>query len=368
VSTIGTQKTALIGHPADIDLFKSYVSFLKPGKIYRDDLLIKLFEWTPAYMVKEYPCLSFDGIAHINAAFFIVPFLPEMRDIKLKRVIEKIDQVLGLAKEKGCTIAAMGGFTSIVLQGQEKKLADKYGIKITSGNTLTAAIIIKSIEIISEKFGVDLSSSSMAIIGASGDIGSACLGYFSTHVKRIYLTARSLPTLAEVIARHTDYATAELLLTEDNRKAISSSNICIFVTSAYTHLFTDADFTPGVIVCDASAPLNVKVGNPRRPDVFVYHGGIVSIPFPIHTGFDVGLASEYSFYACQLEGLLLGLNPELPCSWGRGNITREKLSLFLNALSKYPLLTPAFTVGNTWYSNEELAQYADAWRKNCHQT
>jgi fatty aldehyde-generating acyl-ACP reductase len=363
VDSGGTQKCAFIGHPVDLDLFRSYIRFLKPDKTYRDELLVKLFEWTPSYKAKEFFTLSFNGTNDVDANLYMVPFLPEMRDIKVKRIIEKIDKVLALAASEGCTVAALGGFTSIVLQGQEANFARKHNIKITSGNSLTAAIIVRSIETITRRFGIDLDASTIAIIGASGDIGSACLGYFCTRVKRMYATARSVPTLTDVVERHRPYMTCDIVMSGDNREAVNNANICIFATSATTYLFTASDFRPGTIVCDASAPLNVKVEGAFRDDVFIYHGGIASIPFPLDVGFDLGLASPYTFYGCQLEGLLLALHPELPCSWGRGNISREKLELYLNKLDECPGMEVAFSIEDSLYTDEQLGSVGELYTR-----
>ena len=356
------EKTAFIVHPPDAHLFKSYIHFLRPDKSYRNELLIKLFEWTPSYKVKEFSNLGFNGNTGIDASFIMVPFLPEMRDISLRQVVEKIDSALEIATSAGCTVAAMGGFTSIVLQGQERDFAEKHGIRITSGNSLTATIILKSIESIAVRFGIDLSGASIAIIGASGDIGSACMGYLCTRVKQMYATGRSIYALEEAVNRHREYMSSDVVITDNNREAIENSRICIFVTSAYNYLFTVKDFKPGTIVCDASAPLNVKVDGPLRDDVFLYHGGVTSIPFPIVAGFDIGLPSTYTFYGCQLEGLLLGLYPDMPCSWGRGNISCDKLALFFRKFEECASMEIAFSIGNRMYSDEQMEAYARRWR------
>jgi fatty aldehyde-generating acyl-ACP reductase len=360
------EKTAFIVHPPDLELFRSFVRFLKPDKSYRNEFLIKLFEWTPSFKVKDFSRLGLGGIESVDATLIMVPFLPEMRDISIRRVVGKIDAALGIAAEAGCTIAALGGFTSIVLQGQEGDFSRRHGLRITSGNTLTAAIILRSVEEVARAFDFDLAETSVAIIGASGDIGSACMGYLRTRVKRIYATGRSLPSLMEAIGRHGAGAdvSGRIVATTDNREAVDNSRLCIFVTSSYEHLFTTRDFKPGTVVCDASAPLNVKLDGPPREDVFVYHGGIASIPFPIDAGFDIGLPSPNTFYGCQLEGLLLGLHPDLPCSWGRGNISQEKLSAFIGRFDTHPAMRIAFSNGNSIYSKEQMDVYAKRWKKS----
>ena len=110
---------------------------------------------------------------------------------------------------------------------------------------------------------------------------------------KLLLTARGMDKLEEVAQKYKEHSSCEIELFSDkeNRQAISMADIVIFVTSAYKEIVTLSDFKSRTIVCDASAPLNVKVTGSLRPDVFIYHGGIVSLPFEIDPGFDVGLAS-----------------------------------------------------------------------------
>lgn len=357
-------KFALIGHPYDIDLFRKYIRYLKPEKTYRDELLIKLFEWAPAYKIKEWNDISLDGKTFTDGIMIMVPFLPEMKDIKLKKVTDKIEQAILKATKEGCTIASLGGFTSIIFQGKEKYLVDKYNIKITSGNSFTAALIIKSIEEITEKFGVNLKDQTLAIIGASGDIGSGCVTYFGDKIKKLILTARGIPMLENIVSKLKENIKCEVIIPDNNKSAVADSDIVILVTSSYESLFKLEDFKTKTIVCDASAPLNVKFNvESLRPDVFLYHGGIASLPFKLDPGFDIGLASTSTFYGCQIEGILIAHNENLPCSWGRGNINKDKIELYLKKLNGNSFLKTVYTVGNKGYTDKELNNYSIKWNK-----
>jgi len=358
------ERTALIAHPVDTDIFFSWLDSIGLDKKCSREEALQQFKEAAPCTIKLFDGLSFDGSRTIDAELIMVPFLPQMNDISIRKTVEKIDAALALAKSHGCTVAAMGGFTSIVLQNVEGDFERKHGIRITSGNTLTAAIIIRSIEEIVMRFGIDLSSSTLAIIGASGDIGSGCMEYFSTRVKKMYCSARGIPALAAVMGRYRDTASAEMIMTDNNTEAVSGADICIFVTSANAALFTQRDFRPGTIVCDASAPVNIKLDGELREDVFIYHGGIAYVPFVLDAGFDIGLASSRTFYGCQLEGLLIGLHPYLPCSWGRGNISLEKINAFLKVMDGYPAIRPAFSIGSKEYDDECMERYAKIWRKN----
>lgn len=353
-------KFALIGHPTDLPLFRSYISYLKPGKTFRDELILKLFEWTPAYKVKDLYNISFDGRAMADGIIIMVPFLPEMREMKLREITAKIEQAIAIAAREECTIAALGGFTSIVLQGQEKDLAHKYGIALTSGNTLTAALIIRSIMEACERFKLDLADQTLAIIGASGDIGSGCAEYFCDKVQSLILTARGSQLLEQLRNAINDRANRPITISTSNSDALRQATVFIIATSAYGTIFDLAEFPAGSIVCDASAPQNVRISGGLRNDVFLYHGGIAEVPAVLQPDFDIGLAGKNDFYGCQLEGVLIALDPTLPCSWGRGNISREKIDRYLDTIACYPSIRIAWGIRERTFSDVDMEAYRQA--------
>jgi len=337
-------KFALIGHPADLPLFRAYINYLKPGKTFRDELILKLFEWTPSYKASSWNDVSLDNKVSGDGILVMVPFLPEMRDISLKAVIEKVEAAIAIAASEGCNVAALGAFTSIVLQGKEEGIGRKYGISLTSGNTATAALIVRSLEELMPRFNRTLSQETVAVIGASGDIGAGVTLWLGSRVKKLILTARNGAVLEQTVAQHRNDIACETEITTDNAAAIKKAGIAVFVTSAYRPLFKQEDFAPGTIVCDASAPLNVDVNGALRSDLFLYHGGIANLPCRLDPGFDIGLASPDHLYGCMTEGLLMAFNPGLPPSLGRGNITCGKIRQYLEELDRLAI-TPAYSSG-----------------------
>ncbi len=218
-------KVGFVGHPQDMDMLRNYIHHLNPAKTYRDGLLLKLFEWTPSYKVTGWDGLSFDGVRSVDAILVMVPFLPEMRSVKLRRIVEKIEQAIAICAQEGCSVVALGAFTSIILQGQEADLAAQYGLRITSGNSLTAALIVQSVEELANGFGFEMSETKMAIIGASGDIGSSCFAHFSDKVKSLWLTGRGLTPLQDLVCRHESKTTAQVTTTTENLAAIKDGSL-----------------------------------------------------------------------------------------------------------------------------------------------
>jgi len=70
-------------------------------------LLIKLFEWTPAFKDKGHKPGRFQRLWISGGIVVIAPFLPEMRDIKLKEIGDKIEDAIVIAAQEGCTVAAL---------------------------------------------------------------------------------------------------------------------------------------------------------------------------------------------------------------------------------------------------------------------
>ena len=84
-----------------------------------------------------------------------------------------------LAQKKGINITALGGFTSIIfenfnlLQHKQIRNTSLEWERFTTGNTHTAWVICRQLEINAPRIGIDLKKATVAVIGATGDIGSA---------------------------------------------------------------------------------------------------------------------------------------------------------------------------------------------------
>ena len=90
-----------------------------------------------------------------------------------KKNISKVKDAAICATNMQARITTLGGFTSIVLEGRVDMLNTNSSSKFTTGNTLTAAFIVKSIEKACLRFDKELKQQNILIIGSTGDIGSA---------------------------------------------------------------------------------------------------------------------------------------------------------------------------------------------------
>src|SRR6202040_1354813 len=111
---------------------------------------------------------------------------------------ENIARVRGAAAnaiDAGAKIVSLGGFSSILIEGDFDQLPERQGTVFTTGNTLTVAFIVRGIKKMCALEDRDLSRSTLLIIGATGDVGSGCARCLAPIVKRVLPNARNVERL-----------------------------------------------------------------------------------------------------------------------------------------------------------------------------
>ena len=128
-------------------------------------------------------------------------FLPEMlANRRIKAATRKILNAMAHAQKHGIDITALGGFSSIIFENfkleqfRQVRNVELEFERFTTGNTHTAYIICRQVEQASEQVGIDLSQATVAVCGATGDIGSAVCRWLvqKTDVRNLFLIARNL--------------------------------------------------------------------------------------------------------------------------------------------------------------------------------
>ena len=127
-------------------------------------------------------------------------FLPEMLAAKrIKAATRKIINAMAHAQKNGIDITALGGFSSIIFENfnlnqiQQVRNVTLEFERFTTGNTHTAYIICQQVMAASAKLGINLSDATVAVCGATGDIGSAVCRWLTarTDIKELLLIARN---------------------------------------------------------------------------------------------------------------------------------------------------------------------------------
>lgn len=85
----------------------------------------------------------------------------------------------------GARIVSLGGFSSILIEGNFHQLPERADTIFTTGNTLTVAFIVQGIRKMCALEGREIRRSTLLIVGATGDVGSGCARCLAPFVKRI---------------------------------------------------------------------------------------------------------------------------------------------------------------------------------------
>ena len=144
---------ALIGHQDCWKKITGFVDFLSNGRrSLPAEKMSEVYSFIPPRRIFDIEIRSVTG--QKAKGCYIETFISpdELGSGYWKKNIIKVKEAAACARKLNANIAALGGFTSIVLEGRNDTLNDGSSTKFTTGNSLTAAFIVKSLEKACEKF------------------------------------------------------------------------------------------------------------------------------------------------------------------------------------------------------------------------
>jgi fatty aldehyde-generating acyl-ACP reductase len=238
--------------------------------------------------------------------FVIVPLLPwQFTDLEESYVIEKIVKACKLAQKQGAKIVGLGAFTAIVGNGG-RMIADNIDIAVTTGNTYTTTLAIEGTLKAAKMMEVNLKNSRVAVVGATGSIGSACAKILGPQSGEIRLIGRNEFVLDEL--KETLEKQANPVIYKSISEGIKEADVILTVTGASNEIIYPPDIKSGAIVCDVARPRDVSELVSRvRKDVLVIDGAIVEVPgnnveFGLNFGPPPGMSE-----GCVAETIILSL-------------------------------------------------------------
>jgi fatty aldehyde-generating acyl-ACP reductase len=160
-----------------------------------DDEIKDILPWIPPRAVCHVEVGSIVGTkAH---GLYIDSFIPPDR-LEAAYVHENIARVRGAAAcaiKAGARIVSLGGFSSILIEGNFDQLPERHDTVFTTGNTLTVGFIVQGIKKMCALEGRNLRRSTLLIVGATGDVGSGCARCLAPLVRRVLISARNVERL-----------------------------------------------------------------------------------------------------------------------------------------------------------------------------
>ena len=238
------------------------------------------------------------------------------------------------------------------MAGKLNTLSAELDIALTSGGSLTSALALAQIDSLLEKLRLKIKDQTVAILGASGEIGSACMTALAPRAQNVIAIARNknkLDTIARDL-RHTFTST-------DSNDAYQA-DIIIAATSSAQPLLRQTDLKRGGIVCDIGYPKTMVEGESRRPDVLVFGGGLAESPLTFDLHLDTGLPSPRLMYGCFTETIALALSNRFEnFSDGESPITVERMEEILALAYSHGFKPAPLYRGRELIAEENLEAY-----------
>jgi predicted amino acid dehydrogenase len=252
---------ALIGHQESWRAASDVLAVLRGPELtpIPDDEVPDIFPWIPPRAVCHIDVRSVLGnTAH---GLYIDSFIPPDRLDRtfLRENLTRVRGAAAYAVKEGAKIVSLGGFSSILIEGNFDHLPKQGATVFTTGNTLTVAFIVQGIKRMCALQGRDLRTATLLIVGATGDVGSGCARCLAPLVKRVILNARNaerLQTLATEL--RADGVRADIATDLQHLPACADTVIC--AASLDTPLLLLDGIDPDAIVCDAGYPKNLSPG------------------------------------------------------------------------------------------------------------
>ena len=306
-----------------------------------DDEIRDILPWIPPRAVCHVEVGSIVSSKSVGAkacGLYIDSFIPPDR-LEAAYVHENIARVRAAAAcaiKAGAKIVSLGGFSSILIEGNFDQLPERKDkdTVFTTGNTLTVAFIVQGIKKMCEMEGRNLHRSTLLIVGATGDVGSGCARCLAPLVRRVLLSARNVERLrrlaAEFEADGVQVEVATDLLENGGQQFSAEADVVICAASLASPSLLLGRVAPDAIVCDAGYPKNLSP-SAQMPGAKIFFGGLGQVTGGLRFTPDFhGILNRHPFpdvvHGCLLEGMALALEGRFePFSQGRGFIIPERV-------------------------------------------
>ena len=311
-----------------------------------DDEIKDILPWIPARAVCYVEVKSIVGTK--ARGMYIESFIPpdRLEAAYVHENIARVREAAAYAINAGTKIVSLGGFSSILIEGNFDQLPEKQDTVFTTGNALTVGFIVQGIKKMCDLEGRNLSTSTLLIVGATGDVGSGCTRCLAPVVRRTLLNARNTERLRK-LAAELEADGAQVEIATDLRRFSVAADVVICAASLPSSSLLLGRIAPQAIVCDAGYPKNLSPGA-EMPEVKVFFGGLGQITGGLSIAPDLrGILNRHPFpdvvHGCLLEGMVLALEDRFePFSQGRGFITRDRVEEIERIASRHGIYLAPF--------------------------
>jgi predicted amino acid dehydrogenase len=267
--------------------------------------------------------------------------------------IARVRGAAACAIKAGAKIVSLGGFSSILIEGNFDQLPETSETVFTTGNSLTVGFIVQGVKKMCALEGRDILRSTLLIVGATGDVGSGCARCLAPSVSCVLLNARNMGRLRR-LAAELEANGAQAEIATDLQQFSVEADLVICAASLASPSLLLGRIAPQAIVCDAGYPKNLSPGAEMR-GAKVFFGGLGQITGGLRFAPDFcGILNRHPFpdvvHGCLLEGMALALEDRFePFSQGRGLITPERVEEIEAIAARHGIyLSPLYNADDQW--------------------
>jgi acetylornithine/succinyldiaminopimelate/putrescine aminotransferase/predicted amino acid dehydrogenase len=230
-------------------------------------------------------------------------------DDELGWITEQIEAAVKLARDEGCQVIGLGGYTSSVTASCLRVRTK--GIALTSGNSLAVGMGIRALKQAAARSGLTVSEAWLGIVGVPGNIATTYATMMAGEVRGLVLIARSLTSrrLQPVLNQLKRSYPETPVEVSEHVAALRKCSLIVTATVGAGDLVQPVHLGEApIVICNMSVPSDIAASvSTERPDVLVIPGGDVRLGHNddlIMTGADLRPGHAL---ACMAEALLMGL-------------------------------------------------------------
>jgi predicted amino acid dehydrogenase len=340
---------ALIGHQDSWRSAHDVLTFLRGPRLapLPEDEIRDILPWIPPRPVCHVEVGSTTGAT--ARGLYIDSFIPPdcLEADHTHDNIARVRSAAACAIKAGAGIVSLGGFSSILIEGNFDLLPERQNTAFTTGNTLTVGFVVQGVKRMRSLAGRRLQDSTLLIVGATGDVGSGCAKCLAPLVKRVLLYARNPERLRRLAAELRGVAAEVEFATSLGEFSATADVVICAASLASPSLLLDR-IGHDALICDAGYPKNLsQVAG--KCGATVFFGGLGQVSGGMSFAPDMrGVLNRHPFpdvvHGCLLEGMALALEKRFePFSQGRGHITPSRVEEMLQIASSHGIrLAPLY--------------------------
>jgi predicted amino acid dehydrogenase len=296
---------AFMLHPLDLsDLTRKY-GFMK---YFPNGLLEWLGRHLPPVKASHITGITSDYSGKTIEGWFVgCPLTSEqIMSMPTDVVLDKIIATGKLAERLGAQILGLGAFTSVAGDAGVT-VAKNLDIPVTTGNSYTIATALTGTRRAARLMGIDFQNAEIAVVGATGAIGTVVSELLARNAKYLTLVGRDEVKLRKLSDRLREQLGLAVSVSTEIERTIPRADVVVAVSSAVEAIIDAQHLKSGAVVCDVARPRDVSVRVAEtRDDVFVLEGGVVDVPGEVEFNFNFGYPPKTSL-ACMAETMALTL-------------------------------------------------------------